>query len=358
MSGEDIANFFSAITKLAASSSTTTLKSEASDTTATSSTMSPSHAKKDYANSPTKQHNHKQNSTLPSENSSSALDENETDSNEDSLESHAKDSDENNSDESDSSDSDFGYSRTKSRLKSDESLSNRRSTGDKSSKNSKLKAQSSKKSSSSSGKKLSNGQIKSKTSNKLGAKSNKSLKQAQSTKKGRNRHSSSMNHDLDELDQSLIAKRANAQLVKEPKQCIGPECVREAYENSKYCSYECGMRLAKDRLVIYLKSSLDKYNSEPSLASKLNQTELERINVEIDSLKVTLAQLEKKHEDLDKILLRAKYAKINPNVEKEREKFIDSSETEIYCVSCGQICSERQALKHMEKCFNKVNNSF
>lgn len=33
---------------------------------------------------------------------------------------------------------------------------------------------------------------------------------------------------------------------------------------------------------------------------------------------------------------------------------MDSNETEIYCVSCGQVCSEKHALKHMEKCFNKV----
>ena len=71
-----------------------------------------------------------------------------------------------------------------------------------------------------------------------------------------------------------------------------------------------------------------------------------------------LSNLEKKHDDLDKVIERANFEKINPNVEKEREKLIDSSETEIYCVTCGQICSEKHALKHMEKCFNKVENFY
>jgi COMPASS component SPP1 len=153
-----------------------------------------------------------------------------------------------------------------------------------------------------------------------------------------------------------VAEKLLTQKNKEAKQCLGPECVREAYEHSKYCSYECGMRLAKDRLVNYLKTRFDHYQAEPCFSSELNQSELERINVEIDELKEKLSRLEKKHADLDKIVIRAKYEKINPNVEKEREKLIDSSETEIYCVTCGQGCSERHALKHMEKCFNKLES--
>jgi virulence-associated protein VapD len=94
------------------------------------------------------------------------------------------------------------------------------------------------------------------------------------------------------------------------------------------------------------------------LSTRLNQTELERCNYEIDHLKKHLSNLEKKHDDLDKVIERANFEKINPNVEKEREKLIDSSETEIYCVTCGQICSERHALKHMEKCFNKVVKNY
>ena len=30
-----------------------------------------------------------------------------------------------------------------------------------------------------------------------------------------------------------------------PKQCLGPSCVNHARQGSKYCSDECGMKLAK-----------------------------------------------------------------------------------------------------------------
>ena len=36
--------------------------------------------------------------------------------------------------------------------------------------------------------------------------------------------------------------------VEEPKQCLGPGCIEPAKQGSKYCSDECGMKLAR-RLV-------------------------------------------------------------------------------------------------------------
>jgi COMPASS component SPP1 len=35
---------------------------------------------------------------------------------------------------------------------------------------------------------------------------------------------------------------------------------------------------------------------------------------------------------------------------------MDTNEAEIYCVTCGVLCSEKYALKHMEKCYNKVES--
>ena len=44
-------------------------------------------------------------------------------------------------------------------------------------------------------------------------------------------------------------------------------------------------------------------------------------------------------------------------MQKDRAKSQDSNETEIFCATCGLLVSEKLALKHMEKCYNKVNNS-
>lgn len=153
-----------------------------------------------------------------------------------------------------------------------------------------------------------------------------------------------------------VVKESKTVRHEEPGQCIGPECVNQSMVNSKYCSHECGMKLAKNRLVVFLKDRFDQFNQTDCLSDKLNMTELERINSQISLMRKKLVELEQKHADLDKIIERAKYAKINPNVEHDREKSMDSNETEIYCVSCGIQCSEKHALKHMEKCFNKIES--
>ena len=394
VSGEDIANFFSAITKLNSTdahvtssatinSTTTTVTNSnnqvSSTTNEVTSSSSPSKTntsliiKKSKADSDShdesgsiKKQKTSNLTIFNSENSNSAADdEHESDSNDtSSINTDAKetnDSSEENrnndqDEENDSSDSDFsGFDNRhtlKARRKSEDSqrsASNLDKSG-KNFKNKQIKPQN-KKSTNANAKKISTSSNAIKTKNPK-SKTTKTVKQPQQ-KKRLNRNSSSTNqNDLDDLEQASNDKLSVER--KEPRQCQGPECIREAYENSKYCSYECGMRLAKDRLVNFLKLRLDQYNEETPLSTKLNQTELERCNYEIDQLKKHLSNLEKKHEDLDKVIARAKFEKINPNVEKEREKLIDSSETEIYCVTCGQICSEKHALKHMEKCFNKV----
>jgi hypothetical protein len=104
-------------------------------------------------------------------------------------------------------------------------------------------------------------------------------------------------------------------LDKPPMQCLGPGCVQQALTNSKYCSYECGMKLAKERLFFYLKSRIEQYNASPSYSNQLNLNELNRINAEIEQLRGKLSDLEKKHLELDKIIERAKFEKVNPNVE-------------------------------------------
>jgi COMPASS component SPP1 len=142
-----------------------------------------------------------------------------------------------------------------------------------------------------------------------------------------------------------------------PLQCIGEGCTKEAMNQSKYCSYECGMTLAKNRIITFLQSRIAQYKESPSLSDQMNEAEIKRIFCHIDQLKESLVRLEEKHEYLNRICERAKYAKIDENVEKERESYnCESNESEIYCVTCGHVCSERHALKHMERCFNKIES--
>lgn len=61
----------------------------------------------------------------------------------------------------------------------------------------------------------------------------------QSSKSGRRKRKDS----LTEID---ISKRTFDNQV--PRQCYGPECIKEARHHSKYCSDECGMKLAYARI--------------------------------------------------------------------------------------------------------------
>lgn len=112
------------------------------------------------------------------------------------------------------------------------------------------------------------------------------------------------------------SNQTNDEVSREPIQCLGPECVNESKENSKYCSIECGLRLAKSRFLHFLRERFDeRILEQPSHADKLNKEALQKINIEIDTLNKKLGELEQKHVELDKIIERAKFASINPNVE-------------------------------------------
>jgi COMPASS component SPP1 len=122
---------------------------------------------------------------------------------------------------------------------------------------------------------------------------------------------------------SLVAESEEKKEAKSepPVQCYGPECVNAAVPTSKYCSHECGMKLAKTRLINYLRTHFNDLSSQhnkqqqQSDSDQLNLNELEKINNEVDKLKKRLVELEQKHLELDKIIERAKFANINPNVE-------------------------------------------
>lgn len=127
------------------------------------------------------------------------------------------------------------------------------------------------------------------------------------------RQGSSMS--LTDMQTSEIQKVKNDNDEHEPVQCLGPECVNAAMLNSKYCSHECGMKLAKKRLIAYMRSRFNDLSQQPSESDKLNTGELEKINAEMEKLKKRLVELEQRNQQLDSIIERAKFANINPNVE-------------------------------------------
>ena len=156
------------------------------------------------------------------------------------------------------------------------------------------------------------------TTSTAAAKQSSSSQQQQKPKQRTQRNSSSMTTQSENERSSGKATTAMAKARKEPPpvQCLGPECVKAAVAGSKYCSHECGMRLAKVRFAAYLQTRYTCYTSSgPCLADQINMNELERIAAEIGGMQAKLAELEEAHKRLDQVIERASFAKIDPNVE-------------------------------------------
>ncbi len=149
----------------------------------------------------------------------------------------------------------------------------------------------------------------------IGSKNTKQQQNQCQKRQKRTSSSTKLANDNNNSDDETIQLLTKKSKIQEPIQCFGPECVNEAQQDSKYCSTECGMKLAKNRLVHFLKTRIEQYNESPCYSNILNQNELDRINSEIESLRRNLTDLEQKHLDLDKIIEKAKFKKINPNIE-------------------------------------------
>ncbi|KAJ8949200.1 hypothetical protein NQ318_021693 [Aromia moschata] len=138
-----------------------------------------------------------------------------------------------------------------------------------------------------------------------------------------------------------------------PRQCYGPKCVNSARYGSKYCSDQCGMDLAKTRILQVLPQRLQEWALSPSMAEEMNIRALDQVRKQQMEVKQILHELDKRHKELDLIVERAKNATIDPNQEYENE---DDAEISMYCITCGHEIHSRSAIKHMEKCFNKYES--
>ncbi|XP_054717963.1 CXXC-type zinc finger protein 1-like [Uloborus diversus] len=140
-----------------------------------------------------------------------------------------------------------------------------------------------------------------------------------------------------------------------PRQCYGPSCILPARVNSKYCSDDCGMKLATNRIYEILPHRIQQWQQSVCSADETNRKTLEKVRKEQQEAKEKLSLLDRQQEALEKLIERGKKVTIaadQENLENESEE----SEVSYYCVTCGHEISQRNALKHMEKCFNKYES--
>ncbi|KAL5013580.1 hypothetical protein ScPMuIL_007850 [Solemya velum] len=139
----------------------------------------------------------------------------------------------------------------------------------------------------------------------------------------------------------------------EARQCYGPGCIESAKSNSKYCSDECGMKLAKSRIYELLPPKIQQWQNSPCIAEENNKRSLEQIRRQQMESRQKLGELDLRHQELDALIERAKHTIVSPDQDGTED---DDTELCLYCVTCGNEINQRGALKHMEKCFAKFES--
>ncbi|ESO02740.1 hypothetical protein HELRODRAFT_112476 [Helobdella robusta] len=139
-----------------------------------------------------------------------------------------------------------------------------------------------------------------------------------------------------------------------PRQCLGPGCTESARQGSKYCSDDCGMKLATNRIFEILPRRILEWQSTPCIAEQNNMKLLDKIRYKQLQAKEQLLELEQKRRKLDEIIMIGKRGTVlNADEEVDQD---DDSDLSTFCITCGHELAQKGALRHMEKCFNKFES--
>lgn len=168
--------------------------------------------------------------------------------------------------------------------------------------------------------------------------------------------------------------------LEKPRQCLGPGCTKPATGlNTKYCSGKCGLQLAIRRLEAFLPENLPTLFSDEkrknnaflgnvdqnlrvNVAEQLDRTRLEEIQTQKCVLHDRLVQLELEHQQLSALVNQARQNRPKNNLSNSfNDASKDGDQAEqlepVVCVTCASEVSMRHALRHMEKCFQKMEGN-
>uniref|UniRef100_V9KTH7 CXXC-type zinc finger protein 1 n=1 Tax=Callorhinchus milii TaxID=7868 RepID=V9KTH7_CALMI len=138
-------------------------------------------------------------------------------------------------------------------------------------------------------------------------------------------------------------------------QCLGPGCVLASRSNSKYCSDDCGIKLAANRIYEILPQRIQQWQQCPCIAEEHGKKLLEKIRREQQQARLRLQDMERKFHELETIISHAKQQVIRED-EEVNEGDGEEADFQIFCVSCGHPINPKTALKHMERCYAKYES--
>jgi len=187
------------------------------------------------------------------------------------------------------------------------------------------------------------------TSKKSSSKPAKTSEFGSTTKRKRSRRSSGSDSDNDMKSLNSLL------LLKGSRQCFGHKCKKEARAESKYCSDQCGISLASLRIMQTLPDRIRQWNMTPCEAEKRNRRELESVRAKQETVKATLEKLNRDFRALEELIAEGKSQTID---ERDSDDEDDSKAVEmtVHCVTCGADVHTSTAIRHMERCYNKIES--
>ncbi|XP_059385528.1 CXXC-type zinc finger protein 1-like [Carassius carassius] len=170
-------------------------------------------------------------------------------------------------------------------------------------------------------------------------------------KKESRRHKQKQKH----RDRSRHSERGDGRHGGDMQQCLGPNCIESARPNSKYCSEDCGMKLAANRIYEILPQRIQQWQQSPCIAEEQGKKQLERIRREQQAARMRLAEMERRFHELEGIIAKAKQQVVQQD-EDVNETDSEDTDLQIFCVSCSHPINPKVALRHMERCYAKYES--
>ncbi|KAF4094062.1 hypothetical protein AMELA_G00008930 [Ameiurus melas] len=170
-------------------------------------------------------------------------------------------------------------------------------------------------------------------------------------KKESRRHKQKQKHK----DRIRHSDRSDGRYTGDLHQCLGPSCVEVARPNSKYCSEDCGMKLATNRIYEILPQRIQQWQQSPCIAEEQGRKQLERIRREQQAARMRLAEMECRFHELEGIIAKAKQQVVQQD-EEVNETESEDTDLQIFCVSCSHPVNPKVAMRHMERCYAKYES--
>ncbi|XP_073397432.1 CXXC-type zinc finger protein 1 isoform X2 [Dendrobates tinctorius] len=156
-------------------------------------------------------------------------------------------------------------------------------------------------------------------------------------------------------DKAKHSERMENRDYTSQRQCLGPSCVQPARTGSKYCSDDCGMKLAANRIYEILPQRIQQWQQSPCVAEEQGKKLLERIRREQQQARTKLQEMERRFHELEALITKAKQQQIRED-EETNDGDSDDTDLQIFCVSCGHPINPKVALRHMERCYAKYES--